>query len=106
MDDIFWISIIVFVALGSFSLGMNHQRKINLDENPLKIEQDTYIIDAWKEYIQTKKSSAEFFASKNGTVYYPIACPSGNKIKEENRIYFNTTNEAQGAGYKQSSRCN
>ena len=106
IDEVFWITLIIFVALGSFSLGLRHQRDIFLAENPIRIEQDNQIIAAWQEYIRTKKSTAKFFASKNGTVYYPLACPSGDRIAEDNRVYFTNEIEASGAGYKQSKRCN
>ncbi len=106
IDEIFWMTLIIFVAIGSFSLGMRYERSLFLRQNPIKIEQDTHIINAWKKYISTKKSTAHFFASKSGTVYYPLACPSGNRIAEDNRVYFNNEDEASGAGYKQSKRCN
>ena len=105
IDEAFWITSVIFVALGSFSLGMKYQREIMLFENPITIESDSYVVAAWQEYVRTKKSTAKFFASKSGTVYYPLVCPSGDRIIEENRVYFNTIDEARGAGYKQSSRC-
>ena len=49
---------------------------------------------------------AEVMPINMGTVYYPLACPSGDRIKEENRVYFSTEEESQNAGYKQSARCN
>ena len=105
VDEAFWLTLIIFVAIGSFSLGMRHQRELFLKENPVYIKQDNRVISAWKNYILHKKTSAHFFASKNGTVYYPLACPSGDRVIEENRIYFETEDEAQNAGYKQSKRC-
>lgn len=106
LDELFWIVLLVFVALGSFSLGMRHERESYLENNPISISENTAVVAAWQKYIATKKSSAEFFASKNGTVYYPLICPSGNRILEENRIYFSNSVEAESAGYKVSARCN
>ncbi|MGB0925355.1 MAG: hypothetical protein ACPGTS_01455 [Minisyncoccia bacterium] len=106
LDELFWVSLLVFVAIGSFVLGMRHERENYLNSNPITITENSAISSAWQKYISSKKSSAEFFASKNGTVYYPLACPSGSRILEENRVYFAHHKEAQNAGYKISSRCN
>ncbi len=106
LDEAFWIVLVIFVAIGAFSLGMRHQRELHLEQNPITISEDNRVVAAWQDYIKNKKSTAEFFASRNGTVYYPLACPSGNRILEENRVYFSTEDEARSAGYKQSARCN
>ncbi len=46
-----------------------------------------------------------FFASSRGKKYYPVGCTAGNTLKQENRIYFNTREEAESAGYTLSSSC-
>ncbi len=44
-----------------------------------------------------------FVASTNSDVYHPISCKEVvDTIKEENRIYFKTEQEAQDKGYKRS----
>jgi len=106
IDELFWILLVIFVAIGAFSLGVRSEREQKLIQNPIKIEQSSDVENAWIEYVAQKKSSAEYFASKNGTVYYPLACPSGDRILQENRVYFSSEEEARGAGYKQSARCN
>ena len=53
-------------------------------------------------WAQTGKN---FFASSKGKKYYPIDCSAGKNIKQENRIYFTTWEEAQRAGYTLSSAC-
>ncbi len=57
-----------------------------------------------KEVIQTPVAK-NFVASKTGTKYYPADCGSVSRIKEENRIYFATENEAQDKGYGRTSAC-
>lgn len=44
-----------------------------------------------------------FVASRNGKKYYKITC--SNTIKEENKVYFNTVEDAQNAGYTPSATC-
>lgn len=44
-------------------------------------------------------------ASKNGTKYYKVTCSGANRIKEENKIYFQTVEEAIAAGYGEAKGC-
>ncbi len=53
----------------------------------------------------TAPSSKNFFASTRGHKYYSIGCSAGKTIKQENRIYFATSTEAENAGYELSSSC-
>jgi hypothetical protein len=46
------------------------------------------------------------FGSVNGTKYYNHGCKSGDRIKLENRIYFESTDIAQQAGYEPAKNCN
>jgi hypothetical protein len=105
--DILVIIIIILVGLGSFELG----RLSKSTTTPgIKIEyggQEANIIGSLEEnLVDTQKStSGNFFASSRGSKYYSISCSAGKTIKEENRIYFATSTEAEGAGYELSSSC-
>ncbi len=46
-----------------------------------------------------------YMASKNGTKYYLPSCGSAKRIKEENRIWFATKDEAEAAGYGPAANC-
>jgi hypothetical protein len=45
------------------------------------------------------------YGSVNGTKYYNYGCKSGNRIKIENRLYFENEAEALLAGYEPSVNC-
>ncbi len=105
LDELFWILLLIFTALSSFSLGARYERETFLSEHPVHIEGDQEIIQAWKAYHNEQKKDARFFASKNGSVYYSLACPAGTRIKDENKVFFHSKEEAEKAGYHQSSRC-
>ncbi len=47
-----------------------------------------------------------FVASKSGEKYYPIDCGSVSRIKEENKVFFATAQEAESKGYERSATCN
>lgn len=46
-----------------------------------------------------------YVASKNGTAYHFPWCPGALTMKEENKIYFETKEEAEKAGYKPAGNC-
>ncbi len=53
----------------------------------------------------TNLSAGNFLASINGKAYYPKDCAAANRIKEENRIWFDTKEEAEAQGYKPAQNC-
>lgn len=53
----------------------------------------------------TFSTDAAFVASSGGTKYYPIGCGSVSRIKEENRVYFVTEDEAKTTGYDRTTAC-
>jgi hypothetical protein len=111
--DILVIIIIVLVGLGSFELG----RLSKENTNPgIKVEYDSQeasVINtepinenpSIAQKSQTSTTSKNFFASKTGSKYYSVSCSGGKTIKEENRVYFDTAEEAEKAGYELSSSC-
>jgi len=115
--DILTIIIVILVGLGSFELGRlskeDSSRGIKIlpaqtgeytDQTPRQgIDQTANVISAVATNPSTTKT---FFASSKGKKYYTISCSAGKTIKQENRIYFTTGEEAQRAGYTLSSSCN
>ena len=120
--DVLTVSIIVLVGISSFFFGMLAERErsgsapVIFSENlaPYKLENASDTVPALvKESVtdpvpqpQTETPTAQtgkYMASKNGTRYYPEGCP--NRIKEENKVFFNTEAEAQAAGYTLATAC-
>ncbi len=116
--DILVIIIIILVGLGSFELG----RLSKEDTNPgIKVEysaQEANIMDSVSNLPdlsanqniaqnnqKSNTGSGNFFASNKGSKYYSLSCSGGKTIKQENRIYFNTSAEAEKAGYELSGSC-
>jgi methylphosphotriester-DNA--protein-cysteine methyltransferase len=50
-------------------------------------------------------ANGNFVASINGKAYYPIGCKASERIKEENRVWFETTEEAESQGYQPAKNC-
>ncbi|MDQ3076237.1 MAG: hypothetical protein M3Q34_03865 [bacterium] len=117
--DIFVALIVILVSLSSFGLGRLSK---SVEKTELKIEypspvsvqvisQEASAISA-NSGTNSKKVPAvsnsvgkSFFASNRGTKYYPVECSAGKNLKQENRIYFYTKADAEGAGYELSSSC-
>lgn len=49
--------------------------------------------------------SGGYVASKNGTKYYLPWCGGVSRIKEENKVWFATKEEAEKAGYTPAANC-
>ncbi len=120
--DILTVLIVILVGLGSFGLGrlskgstegqfkvlypsqsaQNAFSEVNLDNTAQtsKIGVSSDLASS-----STSKSSGNFFASKRGHKYYPVDCSAGKTIKQENRVYFETREEAEKAGFTLSSSC-
>ena len=53
-----------------------------------------------KEISASKQNSELFVASKNSKLYHKADCVYVNRIKEENKIFFNSAQEAEDMGLK------
>jgi len=50
-------------------------------------------------------TSGIYVASKNGQYYYLPECSGVSRIKEENKVWFQTKEEAEAKGFKPSTTC-
>jgi len=118
--DILIIIIVILVGLSSFQLG--RLSKENTSNNGIRIE---YPLNDQNIPLETNLSqinsnntpkttqinqiktqaTGNYFASKRGKKYYPVGCSAGNTIKQENKIYFSTSTDAEKAGYELSGSC-
>lgn len=46
-----------------------------------------------------------YVASKSGTKYYLPSCSGAKRIKEENKVWFASKQEAESAGYEAATTC-
>lgn len=116
--DVLIVIIVILVGLGSFELGrlskeanssgikieylnQDLQQGINQAGNVISTTESTKIVDSQN----SNSVGKNFFASSRGSKYYPLNCSAGKTIKQENRVYFTTGEEAQAAGYTLSSSC-
>lgn len=108
--SLFTILIIILVGLSSYGLGRLSK---NVPKEGIRIEYREPIaasVGGETGEVATKSlanitTPKTFFASVRGKKYYSIGCSGGKTIKQENKIYFSTKEEAEGAGYELSATC-
>lgn len=111
--DFFIAIVITFVAFAGFGLGK--LSALEGKKTPVLIERDGSFISSSKENIPIKdlisakttqnSPGKSFVGSKTGTKYYLPWCGGVSKIKEENKIWFASEEEAKKAGYGSATNC-
>lgn len=111
-----WIILIVFlVGLVSFGLGRLSAsdtggldiKYTNLEASSLTGAQEArvFLQNNPKLDKSTQAVKKAFYASSRGKKYYSADCSAGSSIKPENKIYFDTKEKAESAGYELSASC-
>ena len=103
--DGFIIIVIILVACASFGLGrlsMFYGQKGALEivypeENGAE-EQTGLVLGA-------EATGGQYVASKSGSKYHFPWCAGAQSIKEENKIWFDSKEEAMAAGYAPAANC-
>ncbi len=94
------VLVIILSCTASFALG-----RLSVEEEAQAKENVEIIVPKLGELHGVDESQFKFLGSKNGTKYYPIGCKSANRIKDENKVYFNSVEEATDGGYSLASGC-
>jgi hypothetical protein len=99
------LALVFLVGLGiGLLINNNEPSQIIIDKNAkigLPAQSDGQVTDINNNY----KILGNFLASINGKAYYPKDCAAANRIKEENKIWFDTKEEAEAQGYKPAQNC-
>ena len=110
--DILIVIIVILVGLGSFELGRLSNGgksggiKIEYPREAEKQENGAILGAEYNAQAASAVSTGKnFFASTRGTKYYPAGCSAGASLKEENKVWFDTREEAEAAGYELSGSC-
>lgn len=109
--DILLIAIVVLTGVGGYCIGI-YSKTTEPSASPIlvKIEGSALTAGAPRVLGQSTSegslaSSSGFVASRNGTKYYPLGCGSVSRINEENKVFFQSEEEAQNAGYTRTTSC-
>ena len=104
-SDIFVAAIIFLTGLSGFGLGrLSVEQRLHV---PISITtpdaSDKNILQA--SSVSASLDRQKVVASKNGGLYHYAWCPGALKIKEENKVWFSSKEEAQKAGLKPAGNC-
>lgn len=100
-QELFLMGMLVLISsiiFGTGRLWLSHSYEIRSRE--IEIEENAFSMSPPRA-----ETDARFVASVNGEKYYPAGCKAANRIKEENRIWFTSENEAREIGYTPSAQC-
>ena len=108
--ELYLAMVVILVAVISFGLG--RLSKIREEKTPITIENidpdavsTSSAININANKAVTNKNDKIFVASKNGKKYYYAWCESAKIIKEQNRVWFSTKEQAEKAGYSPAVNC-
>ena len=110
--DVFMVLVIILVAFASFGLG--RVSKMENNQIPVKIEQQASIIQAQNVLNSAQNGEIKgallandkmYVVSKNGSKYHFPWCSGAKRMKESNKIWFATAEEARAVGYEPAGNC-
>ncbi len=119
--------LLVFVGLGSFWLGrlsvtQNMSENVSMGEYPKEIQVAAPLVPVLSDtarmasptvsdrtspqnVIKSSDATKGYVASKTGTKYHLPWCSGARRIKDENKVWFATKEEAEAAGYTPAANC-
>jgi hypothetical protein len=115
--------IIILVAFGSFMLGRISAENGTEGEEVAIVNSEggaPASLTAYASYPSSSDRTADgrsssgtassaqgvYVASKNGKLYYTKGCTAANRLSEKTKIWFDTKEAAEHAGYKAAASCN
>lgn len=117
INTLMLLFVIAGVGVASFGLGVlsGSKHPVNNSNNFISENEEVSFLDNSSDEIQivnneniisTEKNEEKMYvASKNGKLYYSILCNGAKKIKEENKVWFASSIDAEKSGYSYASSC-
>ncbi len=111
-NDLYIIIMIILVGTASYGLGkISSYEKGKTPISVLKTKEymlstvSEGVFETEKNNVQNTNTSGEVVASKSGTKYYHPWCSGVSRIKEENKVWFKTIEEARSTGLTPATNC-
>jgi hypothetical protein len=97
--ELFTSFILVVVALASFGLGrLSVVGHASPTQRPDELKPAAVAAT-------TPKDATTYVGSKNGETYQFPWCPGALRVKDENKVVFQSKQEAEAAGYRPAANC-
>jgi hypothetical protein len=109
-QDIFIIAVVILVALISFGIGRLSAPKTEPIQimNSEKASVENLVPERGQGTAQGENQEdyeEKVVGSKNSDKYHLPNCPGAKQISEQNKIWFNSIEEAEKAGYSPAGNC-
>lgn len=107
-SDIIASAFIFLAGMGGF--GMGRLSVLWQDKTPLEIREPEQGSEAAVSSVVSSNprqagTQGKFVGSQSGAAYHFPWCPGAQRIKETNKIWFATKEEAESSGYKPAGNC-
>lgn len=107
----FYVAALIFLV-GMASFGLGRLSVLWPKKEPIRIEETQNLSNTLVPLHNSVskpgsivKPKGKYLTSKSGTSYHYPWCQGALKIKEENKVWFQTKEEAEKAGYKPAGNC-
>jgi hypothetical protein len=101
-----WVLIIaIFLAFISLLIAIFQVRAINARKEGIEVIRGDFEANFATSATQTDGVIDKIVASRNGTRYYFPNCSGARAIKPENRVFFESIEEAERAGLTLAKNC-
>jgi len=101
--------VILIILVGFLSFGLGRLSKDAESRVPVQIlqgvELKASVSNNSMNGMQIESQNGTFVASKNGTKYHFPWCSGAQRIKEENKVWFSSKEEAERSGYTPAANC-
>lgn len=108
LRPLFLALVIILTALLAFGLGRLSRggagEAVRIEYNPLPTANNLPPTTASAASARVPRAG-EVVGSRSGSKYHYPSCPGAKQIKEENKIYFPSAEEAEKAGYTLAANC-
>lgn len=103
--DLLFVVLLVLASTGSFGLGVIAGREGHVGEVFIERRAAAPAAVVSPQENEPLATGGQYVASRNGTKYYLPWCGTAKRIKEENKVWFASKEEAVAAGYEPGKNC-
>lgn len=111
-DYLIPVLVLILATTASFGLGVlaGKDMKVEMGVGAVSASKGVQIASSTLEtapsgVVSGSVEAGVYVASRNGTKYYLPSCGGAGRIKDENKVWFQTAEEAVSAGYTPASNC-
>lgn len=105
-DTLFYATLVTLVAVTAYGLGLRAATvpvSTSVSSASVTLAPSSPVQSTEGEILGAE--SEQVVASKNGTKYHFLWCPGAGQMKEENKVFFASTDAARAAGYAPAANC-